>query len=122
MNPFPIAMKQGSQETRGPLSGKSTRTQASPYINRYTWHPAFVVALKALLIDYSDVLEYKLEHPFTTGSLSIDILVVKKRPDVVIRRQIAEIFRQENIVEYKSPTDSLSVNEFLQGVCPRPHI
>ena len=30
------------------------------------WHPAFVVALQGLLIDYSDVLEYKLEHPLTT--------------------------------------------------------
>ena len=82
--------------------------------NKYEiqWHPAFVVALQALLIDYSDDLEYRLEHPLTTGPLRIDILVIKKRPDAVIKRQIAEIFRQENIVEYKSPTDSLSVNEF----------
>ena len=80
--------------------------------NDIQWHPAFVVALQALLIDYKDDLDYRLEHPLTTGSLSIDMLVIKKRPDVVIKRQIAEIFRLDNIVEYKSPTDYLSVREF----------
>jgi len=85
------------------------------------WHPAFVVALKALLIDYSDVLEYKLEHPLTTGPLRIDILVIKKRHDAVIKRQIAEIFRQDNIIEYKSPADSLSVNEFHKALA-RAHL
>ena len=85
------------------------------------WHPAFVVALQALLIDFSDVLEYRLEHPLTTGPLRIDILVVKKRPDAVIKRQIAEIFRQDNIIEYKSPSDSLSVNEFHKAFA-RAHL
>ena len=85
------------------------------------WHPAFVVALQALLIDYKDVLEYRLEHPLTTGPLRIDILVVKKRPDVVVKRQIAEIFRQDNIIEYKSPTDFLSVNEFHKALA-RVHL
>ena len=80
------------------------------------WHPAFVAALQALLIDYKDDLEYKLEHPLSTGPLRIDILVIKKRTDAVIKRQIAEIFRKENIVEYKSPTDSLSLNEFHKGL------
>ena len=79
------------------------------------WHPAFVVALQALLIDYSDVLEYRLEHPLTTGALRLDVLVVKKRPDAVVKRQIAEIFRRHNIMEYKSPTDNLSVNEFYKS-------
>jgi len=85
------------------------------------WHPAFVVALKGLFIDYRDVLEYKLEHPLSTGPLRIDILVVKKRPDAVVKRQIAEIFRQENIIEYKSPSDSLSVNEFYRAFA-RAHL
>ena len=79
------------------------------------WHPAFVVALKLTLIDYDDVLEYKLEHPLNTGSLKIDVMVVKKRPDAVIKKQVAEIFRKENIIEYKSPADSLTVDEFYRA-------
>lgn len=80
------------------------------------WHPAFVEALQATLIDYKDALEYQLEHPLNTEPLRIDILVIKKRPDVVIKRSIAEIFRLENIVEYKSPTDFLSINEFYKAL------
>ena len=49
------------------------------------WHPAFVVALKstlkatlkATLIDFSDALDYKLEHPLNTEPLRIDVLVIK---------------------------------------------
>ena len=85
------------------------------------WHPAFVVALQGLLIDYSDVLEYKLEHPLTTGSMAIDVIVVKKRPDATVKRQIAEIFRHDNIMEYKNPTVSLSVNEFHKSYA-RAHL
>jgi len=58
------------------------------------WHPAFVVALQAILYDYKDDLEYRLEHPLTTGSLRIDILVVKKRAGAVIERQIAGNLRK----------------------------
>ena len=76
------------------------------------WHPAFVVALKATLIDYADDLRYELEHPLVSEPLRIDVLVIKKRPEAVIKKQIAEIFRHENIFEYKSPRKTLSVNEF----------
>jgi len=61
------------------------------------------------------VLEYRLEHPLTTGALRLDVLVVKKRPEAVVKRQIAEIFRRDNIIEYKSPADNLSVNEFYKS-------
>ena len=85
------------------------------------WHPAFVVALKLTLIDYDDELDYKLEHPLNTEPLEIDVLVVKKHSNTVIKKQIAEIFRQENIIEYKSPQKSLSVNEFHRAFA-RTHL
>jgi hypothetical protein len=85
------------------------------------WHPAFVVAIQAILINYRDVLDYKVEHPLTIDPLRIDILVIKKRPEIVIEKQIAEIFRLENIFEYKSPTDPLSVDEFHKALA-RTHL
>jgi hypothetical protein len=89
--------------------------------NEIPWHPAFVVALKATLIDYDDALDYRLEHPLASEPLRIDILVIKKRPEVVVKKQIAEIFRLENIVEYKNPKKSLSVNEFHKAFA-RAHL
>jgi len=85
------------------------------------WHPAFVVAIQGILIDYSNALDYKIEHPMPTKSLRIDVLVIKKRRNTVIKKQLAEIFRLENIVEYKSPRDYLSISEFHKALA-RTHI
>jgi len=85
------------------------------------WHPAFVVAIQGILIDYGDALEYRTEHPLTEQPLRIDFLVIKKRPETVIKKQIAEIFRLENIIEYKRPTTYLSINEFHKALA-RTHL
>ena len=77
---------------------------------RIDWHSAFRVAIQATLIDYKNVLEYKPEHPLISKPMRMDMLVIRKYPEAVIERQIAEIFRKDNIFEYKSPTDYLSVN------------
>jgi hypothetical protein len=76
------------------------------------WHPAFVEAIQAELEEYLDVLEFHAEHPLTTEPLRIDVLIVKKRVDVVIRKNIARIFREHNIIEYKSPDDYISRSDF----------
>jgi hypothetical protein len=91
-------------------TGKKTDTRKKK--DDIKWHPAFVIALQGTLLEYSDDLYYKFEHPLTTDPLKIDFLVVKKRPETVIGKQIAAIFRQENVIEYKRPGDSLSADEF----------
>jgi hypothetical protein len=53
--------------------------------------------------------------------LRIDVLVIKKRKKTVIKKQIAEIFRLENIFEYKSPADNLNVSEFHKALA-RTHV
>lgn len=50
--------------------------------------------------------------PLTTEPLKIDILVIKKIRDRIIKKNIAEIFRGYNIIEYKSPSDYISVDDF----------
>lgn len=44
--------------------------------------------------------------------MQIDVLIIKKRTDEVIHKNIGQIFRKHNIIEYKSPTDYLSVDDF----------
>jgi predicted protein tyrosine phosphatase len=59
---------------------------------------------------YKDILEFEAEHPLTEEPLRMDVLIVKKRRDVAINKNIAAIFRTHNIVEYKSPDDYTSVH------------
>jgi hypothetical protein len=76
------------------------------------WHPAFVEAIQAELEEYKDALEFRAEYPLTTEPLRIDVLIIKKRADVVIEKNIARIFRERNIIEYKSPDDHVSRPNF----------
>ncbi|GHT87770.1 hypothetical protein FACS1894137_15430 [Spirochaetia bacterium] len=82
--------------------------------NAIHWHPAFVAAIRLELAEYKDVLEFTAEHQLTTEPLRIDLLIIKKPPDVVIEKAIAAIFRSVNVVEYKSPTDYVSVDDFYK--------
>ena len=76
------------------------------------WHTAFYEALKAELIDYSGCLEYLEETPLTTEPLRIDLIVVKKRSDITIDKNIAKSFRKYNILEYKPPKKSFIIGDY----------
>ncbi|GMO43023.1 MAG: hypothetical protein Pg6C_04650 [Treponemataceae bacterium] len=78
------------------------------------WHTAFVQALQLELEDYADALEFKAEYRLTTEPLRIDVVVVKKKADAVIEKNIGRIFRTHNIVEFKSPRDSFSASDLTK--------
>ena len=78
------------------------------------WHEAFFEAFRQELCDYRDSLKFIYQHPLTTEALRIDVLVVKKLKDLTIEKNIARIFRADNIIEYKSPSDYLGVIDFLK--------
>ena len=44
--------------------------------------------------------------------MQIDVLIIKKRTNDLIHKNIGQIFRKHNIIEYKSPIDYLSVDDF----------
>ena len=87
---------------------------ADSHPNKLQWHLAFFQALQVELLEYGDVLEFIYEHQLTAEPLRIDVLVIKKKKDAVIDKNIARIFKGTNILEYKSPEDFLSVGDFLK--------
>jgi hypothetical protein len=66
------------------------------------------------LIAYADILDFDIEHPLTREPLRIDLVIIKKKKEVAITKPIAAIFRGWNLVEYKSPDDSLTIADFHQ--------
>jgi hypothetical protein len=46
--------------------------------------------------------------------LKIDVVIVKKAPELVIEKNIARVFKRVNILEYKSPEDYFSVYDFYK--------
>jgi hypothetical protein len=81
------------------------------------WHPAFVQAIKLELEPYWDALEFIAEYPLTAEPLEIDVVIIKKAPDLIIEKNIARIFRKINLLEYKSPDDYFSVHDFYKILC-----
>ena len=80
------------------------------------WHPAFCSAMKLELKDYRDYLEYTNEYNLTSKPLQVDLLIIKKSQDVQIDTDIGRIFKSHNILEYKSPDDSLNEDSFLKVI------
>ena len=78
------------------------------------WHPAFYASLQIELEKDSGNLVFENEHQLGTQPMEIDILIIKKEKDVPIRKNIGRIFREHNIIEYKSPDDYLSVDDFYK--------
>ena len=76
------------------------------------WHSAFFDAIKAELDEYQQYLDFITEHQLTTEPLRIDVLIIKKLKDIKIEKNIARIFQRDNIIEYKSPDDSLTVGDY----------
>jgi hypothetical protein len=82
--------------------------------DRIAWHPAFYEAIRLELEQYKDALEFTFEYQLTAEPLQMDVLIIKKHRDIALDKNIAAIFRRENIVEYKSPGDYVSVEDFYK--------
>lgn len=78
------------------------------------WHPAFGAALRITLQDEMKYLEMHEEYLLGKKPLQMDILLIKKTKEIPIQKSIGRIFRKHNIIEYKSPVDYLSINDFYK--------
>jgi hypothetical protein len=89
-------------------------TEKPPEEEGIPWHTAFFEAIQMELEEYSQDLEFISEYPLNTHPLRIDVVIIKKSRDIVIEKNIASFFRKENILEYKSPGDYVSVEDFYK--------
>lgn len=79
------------------------------------WHPAFAAAMDLELRENRKNLEYNKEYNLNTKPLEVDLLIIKKDKDSQIVNEIGKLFRGNNIIEYKSPEDSLDIDMFYKA-------
>jgi hypothetical protein len=84
--------------------------------DKIQWHPGFYGAAELELLHNKDELEFDREYNLTKESLRVDLLIVKKRTNVEITNEIGRIFKQFNILEYKSPDDGMSIDDYFKTV------
>lgn len=92
------------------LSNSTTATADSE--KKLQWHQAFYANIQIEFEDILDKLIFENEHHLGTQPKRIDVLIIKKDDDTPITKNIGRIFRKYNIIEYKSPDDYLSINDY----------
>ncbi|MDR1147954.1 MAG: hypothetical protein LBK66_04920 [Spirochaetaceae bacterium] len=65
---------------------------------------------------YKDALEFISEHQLTSEPQRVDLVIIMKEPGTVIDKNIARKFKRVNILEYKSPEDTVSVWDFYKAL------
>lgn len=98
------------------MSNESGTTRRSHDLNRRKtqWHMAVTPAMKLEFMEYSQILHYDTGYLLNTKALEIDLLIIKKDDDTVIKNEIGSIFQRHNIIEYKSPHDREGINAYFK--------
>jgi len=80
------------------------------------WHQGFRGGIEFELREFRDRLVYDPEYHLSKESLVMDLLIIYKRSDERLDHPIAGVFRKYNIVEYKSPKDGLTIDDYYKVI------
>lgn len=80
------------------------------------WHPGFYGAAEIEFILDKNNLEFQREYNLSKEPIRMDLLVIKKLADVRIKNELGHIFKQHNVIEYKSPEDGLTIDDFYKTI------
>lgn len=80
------------------------------------WHLGFLGATEIELISNKEDLEFLREFQLSKEPLRMDLLIIKKPDKVRIHNEIGHIFKRYNVIEYKSPDDGLSIDDFYKTI------
>ena len=82
--------------------------------SKLSWHPGFYGAAELEFISDKKSLEFQREYTLSKEPLRIDLMIIKKLTDTCIENEIGRIFRKYNIIEYKSPEDGLTIDDYYK--------
>lgn len=80
------------------------------------WHPAFYAATSLEFREDLEELELIREYNLSKEPVRVDLLILKKGRKKKIKNEIGHMLRRYNIVEYKSPGDSLNIDDFYKTI------
>ncbi len=80
------------------------------------WHPGFYGAAELEFLSNKGDLEFQREFNLSKEPIRMDLLIIKKLADVRIENELGHIFKKFNVVEYKSPDDALSIDDYYKTV------
>lgn len=84
--------------------------------DKLQWHPAFCAAAGLEFHEDIEWLELKPEYNLSKEPIRIDLLIIKEEGDRRIKNEIGHTMRTYNVIEYKSPEDALTIDDFYKTV------
>ena len=84
--------------------------------DKLQWHPAFCAAAGLEFHEDIERLELKPEYNLSKEPIRIDLLIIKEESNRRIKNEIGHIMRTYNVIEYKSPEDALTIDDFYKTV------
>jgi hypothetical protein len=78
------------------------------------WHPAFYAAAELEFRENRGDLEFQRVYNLSKEPIRMDLLIVKKIKGAKIKNEIGHIFKEHNVIEYKSPSDGLTIDDFFK--------
>ena len=80
------------------------------------WHQGFYGATELEFRDDKNNLIFDTEHYLSKEPLRMDMLIIKKRTNFLTRNSLGHLFKKYNIIEYKSPDDGLTIDDFTKAI------
>ena len=81
------------------------------------WHPAFAAAMGLEFKSDYEYVRIEQEHNLSKEPLRIDLLVLKvNNTERKFSNEIGHIMKTYNIIEYKSPEDSLNIDDYYKTI------
>ena len=105
---------------RRSMSGKrrrdTRRTKSVPEEAGIRWHPGFCGAAEIEFLSNKRDLEFLQEYHLSREPVRMDLLVIKRLTDVPVENEIGHLFREYNVIEYKSPDDGLTIDDYYKTI------
>ncbi|MDE6364721.1 MAG: hypothetical protein K2L86_10775 [Lachnospiraceae bacterium] len=84
--------------------------------DKIQFHPGFYGAAELEFRLETAEIEFNIEYNLSKEPLRVDLLVVGKQNDMQIENEAGRIFKRYNIIEYKSPDDGLTIDDFFKTI------
>ena len=105
--------KNKRKTTKRKMSHNSAETVKKDVIQ---WHSAFCSAMQLEFMEDKERLEYHSEKVLNIAPIRIDLLILLLDGKERLKNIIGGIFQRYNILEYKSPGDSMSIDDFYKVI------
>ena len=84
--------------------------------DKIQFHPGFYGAAELEFRLETAEIEFNIEYNLSKEPLRVDLLVVGKHDNMQLENEAGRIFKRYNIIEYKSPDDGLTIDDFFKTI------